>query len=354
MPEQAFDQEKFDTLQGKVFADVGGAMGVLISYLGDQAGAYAALEAAGQSTAEQLAEKSGLDARYLREWLSSNAAFGYVDYDPDTEAFSLSPEQAALFAHEGTPTCMQGFFESMVSQYAGYETAVDVFKTGRGRPWSEHQSCCFSGTDRFFRPGYAYSLVDHWIPSLDGVKAKLDRGAKIVDIGCGFGSSSILMAQSFPNSTVIGYDFHEPSIIAAREKAKRAGVTNVEFHVAAAKDYPGTDFDFACVFDALHDMGDPVGAADHIKRSLKPDGTFMIVEPMAGDTLSDNLHLLGGIFYGYSTLMCVPASKSQEVGLALGAQAGEQRIADVLRSAGFSRVSRATETPMNIILEARS
>ena len=288
MSTQEFDQEKFDELQGKVFADVGGAMAVLISYVGDQAGAYKALENAGPCTATKLAEKSGIDARYLLEWLSANAAAGYVGYDAASETFSLSPEQSALFAHEGAPTCMQGFFESIVSQYAGHETAVDVFKTGRGRPWSEHQSCCFCGTDRFFRPGYAFNLVDHWIPALDGVEAKLKTGAKVADIGCGFGSSAIIIAQNFPNSTVIGYDFHAPSIKAAKAKAKEAGVANIEFHVATAKDYQETGFDFICVFDALHDMGDPVGAASHIKNSLKPDGTFMVVEPAAGDTLAEN------------------------------------------------------------------
>lgn len=353
MTTEQFSQEKFDELQAKVFTDVGGAVALLISYLGDQAGVYTALEKAGPCTAQSLSESSGVDARYLLEWLSANAAFGYVNYDPDDDAFHLTPEQAALFAHEGEATCMQGFFESVVSQYAGHETAVDVFKTGRGRPWSEHQSCCFCGTDRFFRPGYAVNLVDHWIPALDGVEAKLKAGARVADIGCGFGSSSILMGQNFPNSTVIGYDFHEPSVMAARSKAKKAGVTNVEFHVASAKDYPAGGIDFACVFDALHDMGDPVGAADHIRQSLAPAGTFMVVEPMAGEHLSDNLHLLGGIFYGFSTLMCVPASKAQEVGLALGAQAGEKRITNVLKDAGFTQIRRAAETPINMILEAR-
>ncbi len=354
MTTREFDQAKFEELQGKVFADVAGALAVLISYVGDQAGTYRALENAGPYTAAALAKKSGIDARYLLEWLSANAAAGYVDYDADREMFSLSPEQAALFSHEGEPTCMQGFFQSIVSQYAGHETAVDVFKTGRGRPWSEHQSCCFCGTDRFFRPGYAFNLVDNWIPALNGVEDKLKAGAKVADIGCGFGSSTIIIAQNFPNSTVIGYDFHAPSIEAAKVKAKEAGIGNVEFQVATAKDYEETDFDFICVFDALHDMGDPVGAAGNIKNSLKSDGTFMVVEPIAGETLSDNLHLLGGIFYSFSTLMCVPASMAQEVGLGLGAQAGETRITQVLNEAGFSNVSRAAETPINMILEARA
>lgn len=353
MTVQIFNQEKFEELQGKVFADVGGAMGILMSYIGDQSGVYKALEDIGPCSHTDLATKSGIDERYLREWLSANAAAGYVSYDASSDHFSLSPEQAAVFAHEGEPTCMQGFFEVMVSQYQGLNIALDVFKTGLARPWSEHQTCCFCGTDRFFRPGYAANLVESWIPALDGVEAKLKAGAKVADVGCGLGSSTILMAQSYPDSTFLGFDFHPSSIEQAQEKARTAGVTNVEFQVTTAKDYPGDNFDFVCIFDALHDMGDPVGAARHIRESLNSKGTFMIVEPMAGDKLEDNLHLLGAIFYGFSTTMCVPASKAQEVGLALGAQAGEKRLTEVLEEAGFSAVRRATETPFNMILEAR-
>lgn len=354
MSEQSFDQGKFEELQGKVMGDVGGAIGVLMSYIGDQAGVYKVLEDVGPCTHEELSKKAGIDARYLREWLSSNAASGYVEYDASKDTFSLSPEQAALFSHEGEPTCMQGFFQSIVGQYASYETAVDVFKTGKARPWSDHLPCCFCGTDRFFRPGYAANLVENWIPALDGVDAKLKAGAKIADVGCGHGSSTILMAESYPNSTVYGFDFHGPSIEEAKAKAKIAGVKNVEFHVTSAKEYPGDDFDFACIFDALHDMGDPVGAASHIKKSLKPDGTFMIVEPIAADSLGENLNLLAAIFYGFSTTICVPTSKAQEVGLALGAQAGQKRLTEVLNEAGFGKVSRATETPTNMVLEARA
>lgn len=354
MTKQAFDEAKFAELQGKVMGDIGGAVGVLMSYIGDQAGVYKALEEAGPCTHETLSEKSGIDPRYLREWLSSNAAAGYVGYDAADDTFSLSPEQAALFAHEGEPTCMQGFFESIVAQYASYETAVDVFKTGKGRPWSDHLPCCFCGTDRFFRPGYAANLVENWIPALDGVEAKLKSGAKVADVGCGHGSSTILMAQAYPKSTIHGIDFHAPSIDEARAKAKKAGVTNVEFHVSSAKEFSGNDFDFACIFDALHDMGDPVGAAAHIKEVLKPDGTFMVVEPAAADSLGENLNVLAAIFYGFSTTICVPTSRSQEVGLALGAQAGEKQLTEVLNQAGFSAVRRATETPTNMVLEARA
>jgi len=351
---ETLNEEKFNELLGKVMGDVGGAIGLFMAYIGDQTGVYKVLEDMGPCTHEELAQKSGIDARYLREWLSSNAAAGYIDYKAENDTFSLSPEQAAIFAHEGEPTCMQGFFQSVVSQIEAHETAVDVFKTGRGRAWGEHSASCFCGTDRFFRPGYAANLIQSWIPALDGVEDKLKAGAKIADIGCGYGSSTILLAQTYPNSMVHGYDFHAPSIEQARVKAKEAGLSNIEFHVDSAKDFPGNDFDFACIFDALHDMGDPVGAATHIKNSLKPGGSFMVVEPLAGDNLKDNLNLLGSIFYGFSTTICVPTSKSQEVGLALGAQAGEKKISDVLYQAGFSKVHRATETPTNMVLEAHA
>lgn len=348
-----FDQAKFEALQGKVLTDVGGAIGLLMAFIGDQSGVYSALEALGPCTPEALAEKAGVDPRYLVEWLSANAAAGYVDYDEGSETFSISPEQAAIFAHDGEPTCMQGFFQAVVAQYTTHETAVETFKSGAGRPWSEHHPCCFCGTDRFFRPGYVMNLVENWIPALDGVEAKLKAGAKVADIGCGLGSSSILMAQSFPNSTVYGFDFHEPSIETARQNAREAGLTNVHFEVVAAKEFPGNDYDLVCIFDALHDMGDPVGAASHIKGALKAGGTFMTVEPMAGDKLSDNLHMLGSVYYGFSTMVCVPTSRAQEVGLQLGAQAGEKRLTEVLNKAGFSQVRRATETATNMVLEAR-
>jgi len=353
MTKHDMNQEKFDALQGKIFGDVGGAVGILMSYIGDQSGAYKALEDIGPCSHVTLATKTGIDERYLREWLSANAAAGYVTFDAINDQFSLSPEQAAIFSHEGEPTNMQGFFEVLVSQYKGLDSALEVFKTGRARPWSEHQNCCFCGTDRFFRAGYAANLIGHWIPSLDGVDEKLKAGAKVADIGCGYGSSTILMAQHYPNSRFIGFDFHAQSIKGAQEKAQKAGITNVEFQLNTAKEYPGKNFDFVCIFDALHDMGDPVGAVRHIRQSLTSDGSFMVVEPIAADNLEDNLHLLGAIFYGFSTTMCVPASKAQEVGLALGAQAGQRRITEVLTNGGFSKVRRATETPINMILEAK-
>ena len=348
------DQGKVDELLGKVVGDISGAMGLLMAYIGDQAGVYAAMDEAGPLSAEDLAKRTGLNARYLREWLSANAGSGYVNYDSDTDLFDLSPEQATVFSREGQPECLQGFFQAVVAQYATHEQAVETFISGKGRPWSEQSSCCFCATDRFFRPGYVANLIENWIPSLDGVQQKLEAGGKIADIACGHGSSTVLMAQTYPNSRVVGIDFHAPSIEIAREKVSDAGLTNVEFEIATAQDFPGTDFDFACIFDALHDMGDPVGAAKHIRQTLKPDGTFMLVEPLAGDTLAENLHPLGQIFYAFSTTICVPASLSQEVGLGLGAQAGEKKLTDVLNQGGFSRVRRAAETPTNMILEARA
>lgn len=352
MAMRSIDETKLMELQGKVVGDVAGAMGLLMAYIGDQAGVYAQLERLGPCRSDELAQQLGLSPRYLHEWLCANAAFNYVSYDPNSSQFSLSPEQAALFAHDGEVTCMQGFFQSVVSQFESHEAAVEVFKTGNGRPWSEQTPCCFCGTDRFFRPGYDANLVSQWIPALTGVEPKLKAGARVADVGCGHGSSTILMAQAYPKSTIVGIDFHGPSIATAKEKAAAAGINNVEFHQCSAKEFAQTGFDLVCIFDALHDMGDPVGAAKHIKQSLKPDGCFMVVEPAASDKLEDNLHPLGGIYYGFSTTVCVPTSMSQEVGLALGAQAGQRRLADVLTEAGFRQVRRASETPTNMVLEA--
>ncbi len=345
--------KKLEVLTEKVMNDAAGALAVLMAYLGDQAGVYAAMDKAGPLSSEDLAKRTGLNERYLREWLSANAIAGYVDYDKDAETFSLSEEQATVFTREGQPTCLQGFFENIVSIYETYDKAVETFKSGKGRPWSDHSQCCFCSVDRFFRPGYNANLADNWIPALAGVEEKLKSGGKIADIGCGFGSSTILMAKTYPNSKVIGIDFHAPSIEAARQKARDENLSNVEFVVARAQDFKETDFDFACIFDALHDMGDPIGAAQHIKSALKPNGTFMVVEPAAGDTLADNMGPINQIFYSGSTMVCLPASFSQEGQYGLGAQAGEARLTKVLKEGGFTNVRRATETPTNIILECR-
>lgn len=348
------DQDRLQQLVGKVVGDIAGAMGVFMAYLGDQADVYRAMTDGGPMTIEELAARTKLNPKYLHEWLGANAAAGYVTYEPDGELFSLSPEQAIVFAAEGHPACLQGFFQGVVSQYETNRQAVETFISGRGRGWGDHSTCLFCGTDRFFRTGYAANLLGSWIPALVGVEAKLKAGAKVADIACGLGSSTILMAEAFPQSRFYGFDFHEPSIDAARRKAETAGLTNVEFAVARAQDYPGKDYDFACIFDALHDMGDPVGAARHIRETLAPDGSFMLVEPLAGDTMAENLHPVGQIFYGFSTTVCTPASLAQEVGLGLGAQAGQRRLTEVLAEAGFGNVRRAAETETNMVLEVRA
>ena len=345
------DMGKLEELAGKVVGDVAGAMSLFMAYIGDQAGLYAAMDKSGPMTIDALADKTGFNAKYLREWLGCNAAAGYITYNEADATYSLSEEQALVFTREGQPACMQGFFQSVVAQYERHESAVDTFKSGKGRPWSDHSNCMFCGVNRFFRPGYEANLMTEWLPSLEGVTDKLETGARVADIGCGYGSSTVLMAKQYPSSHFIGIDIHEPSLEAAREQAQAAGVENVEFRQGTAQDFEEGDFDLACIFDALHDMGDPVGGARHIREQLKDDGTLMLVEPMAGDTLSENLNPLGQIFYGFSTVVCTPASLSQDVGLGLGAQAGQQRLTEVLNEAGWGNVRRAAETPTNMVLE---
>lgn len=348
---EAIDEARLEEIAGKTVGDVASALSIFMAYIGDQAGLFDALDGMGRVTLDRLAEKTGLNTRYLHEWLGSVSAAGYVTYHPEDETFSISPEQALVFGREGQPACMQGFFQAVVSQYENHEKAVRTFKTGEGRPWSDQSQCCFCGTDRFFRPGYEAMLISEWIPSLSGVEDRLEAGAKIADIGCGLGTSSILMAEAYPNSTVYGFDFHPPSIEQARANAKAKGIDNVHFEVASAQDYPGEGFDLACIFDALHDMGDPVGASAHIRETLSDDGTFMLVEPMAGDTMADNMHPLGQIYYAFSTTVCTPCSLAQDVGMGLGAQAGQKRLTAVLEDAGFTQVRRTAETPTNMVLE---
>ena len=353
MATSQIDPAKLEALIGKVMGDIGGAMALLMGYMGDRLDLYRAMQAAGPTTSDALARHAGLDERYVREWLSANAAAGYVDYDETKESFALSPEAELVFAAEGDPRCLQGFLQAVKSVFDDEEKTTAAIRAGQGLGWGERSPCCFCGTDRFFRPGYAMNLVSDWLTALDGTVAKLEAGGTVADIGCGHGSSTILMAEAFPKSRFIGFDFHAPSVEAARAKAQEAGVGNVSFEVAAAKTFPGVDYDLICIFDALHDMGDPVGAAAHIRSTLKKGGNFMVVEPLAGDRLTENLHILGQIFYSISTVACVPASKAQEVGLALGAQAGERRLSDVLRKGGFESVRRIAQTNTNMVLEAR-
>jgi 2-polyprenyl-3-methyl-5-hydroxy-6-metoxy-1,4-benzoquinol methylase len=349
------NMEKLDELAGKVVGNANAALAGLLAYIGDQTGVYQAMADGEPRTAEEIASVAGVDARYLQELLSANAANDYVNYDAGTGKFYLTPEQTAVFATEESPANMHGLLQIIVAQYSEHETAVDVFRSGKGRPWGDQHTCQFCGTDRFFRPGYIANLVSNWITALDGVQDKLEAGGSIVDIGCGHGSTSVLMAETFPNSKIFAYDIHGPSIDDARNKASAAGVDNITFEQADASTIPSNGgYDFACVFDALHDMGDPVGVAKHIRETLAPGGTLMVVEPLAGDKTEDNLHALGGVFYAASTLICLPNSRSQDVALCLGAQAGPKRLIGVLEDAGFSSVRIATNSATNIVLEARA
>jgi SAM-dependent methyltransferase len=346
---------KLEELAGKVVGNANAALSGLLAYIGDQTGVYKAMADGEPRSVDEIATLAKVDPRYLKELLSANAANEYVNYNAESEKFYLSPEQVAVFATEESPANMHGLLQIIVAQYAEYETAVDVFRSGKGRPWGDQHTCQFCGTDRFFRPGYIANLISNWISSLDGVQEKLESGATIADIGCGHGSTSVLMAETFPNSKIFGYDIHGPSIDDARNKAIAAGVDNLVFVQSDASKIPSNGgYDFACVFDALHDMGDPVGVAQHIRESLAPGGTLMVVEPLAGDKTEDNLHALGGVFYAASTLICLPNSRSQDVALCLGAQAGPKRLIKVLKDAGFSSARIATTSSTNIVLEAKA
>ncbi len=349
----AIDPKKMEQLMGRMVGDVGAAAGAALILLGDELGLYKALAAGGPSTSAELAARTGCAERYVREWLGAQAAAGYVEYDAAAGRFSMAPEQAAVFADESSPAFIPGAFEMVLAMIRDEPKLAAAFRSGQGVGWHEHDASLFRSVERFFRPGYAAHLVNEWIPALEGVEAKLGAGARVADVGCGHGVTTILMARAFPRSTFVGFDYHRESIDRARRLASESGVKNVSFEVAMAKDYPGTDYDLVAFFDCLHDMGDPVGAASHVRGSLKPDGAFMLVEPRAGDRLEDNLNPVGRIFYAASTMFCTPASLSQEVGLALGAQAGEKRIREVTKAAGFTRFRRAIETPFNAVFEVR-
>jgi 2-polyprenyl-3-methyl-5-hydroxy-6-metoxy-1,4-benzoquinol methylase len=350
----AIDEEKLNQLMGKFVADLGATLHAGMAVIGESLGLYKAMRGAGKLTSAELAERTGTNERYVREWLNSQAAGGYVEYDAATGRYWLSEEQAFVLADEKSPAYLPGGFLVAVSALRAVPQITERFRTGEGCGWHEHDHGLFRGTELFFRPNYAANLINSWIPSLDGVEAKLKKGAKVADVGCGLGASTILIAQAYRNSTFVGYDYHDKSIEMARQRAADAGVSDrVRFEVARAKDYPGKGYDLVTFFDCLHDMGDPMGAAAHVRESLAPDGTWMIVEPFAGDRIEDNLNPVGRIFYSVSTLVCTPASLAQEVGLALGAQAGEARMREVVTGGGFKRFRRAAETPFNLVFEAK-
>jgi len=346
------DEARLGALVEQALGDLGSVLQAALVVVGDRLGLYRALVDGGPQTPAQLAERTGTVERNVREWLAAQAAAGYVERDDDR--YSLSPEQAALFTDEDSPAFVMGGFQGMNAAAKADELLTEAMRTGRGVGWGEHHHDLFRGTERFFRPGYKANLVQSWLPALDGVVEDLAAGATVADVGCGFGASTIILGEAYPASTFVGFDSHGPSIDAAREQAAAAGLSEkVRFEVAPAKEITGSGYRLVCYFDCLHDMGDPVGALVRAREVLADDGTVLLVEPYAGDSVEENMTPVGRVFYAASSLICTPASQSQEVGLALGAQAGEARLAEVAREAGFTRVRRAAETPFNLVLELR-
>ncbi len=352
MTQNAVDHDKLMALVEQMVNDMGALMSGTLVVAGDKLGLYRGIRDAGSVSPHELAARTGTAERYAREWLNAQAASGYVTYDGDGR-YSLTPEQAEIFTNEDSPVCMLGGFQVLTAASRALPTLLERFKTGDGIGWHEHDADLFEGTERFFRPGYATHLVRDWLPALEGVVPRLEQGAAVADVGCGHGASTIIMAKAFPASRFSGFDYHAPSIERARHLAAEAGVGNCSFEVAAAKEFPGR-YDLVCHFDCLHDMGDPVGAARQALKAVTPGGTWMLVEPFANDDVADNLNPVGRVYYSGSTFVCTPASLSQEVGLALGAQAGEARLRQVAMQAGFTRFRRAAETPFNLIFEGKA
>ena len=346
------NEAKLNEFMGKLVTDMGGAAMMASVILGEELGLYRAMADGDLITPEQLAERTRCNPRLTREWLSAQAAAGYVEASDGR--FRLPEEQGMALANEDSPVYIAGGASVLASMFLDKDKVAAAMRGNGGLPWGEHHPCLFSGVERFFRPGYRAHLIAEWLPALDGVVRKLEAGATVADVGCGHGASTVIMAQAFPASKFFGFDFHAPSIDTARERAAKSGVADrTTFEVANAKGYPAHHYDLICFFDCLHDMGDPVGAARHANQMLAPDGTVLLVEPFAGDRLDDNANPIGRLYYAASTFFCTPNSLSQEVGLGLGAQAGEARLRDVFAEAGFTRFRRATETPFNLILEAR-
>lgn len=346
------DLEKLHALAGAVINDVGAISNGALVAAGERLGLFKAL-AEGAATSDELAERTGCAERYLREWLSAQAASGYVTYDPVTTQFSLSPEQEMIFVDAESPVYLLGGFTTSISVIRDGHKLDAAFQSGEGIDWGNHDGCLFCGTAKFLQTGYRANLVETWLPALEGVVPKLEAGAQVADVGCGYGYSTLLMAKAYPQSMFMGFDYHEPSITEAGKLASEAGLNNVRFEVAAAKSLQGGPYDLIAFFDCLHDMGDPVGAAAHARTQLKADGRLLIVEPFAHDQLEHNLNPVGRAFYAASTAICTPASLSQEVGLALGAQAGHARLRAVLAEAGYGQIRLAAESPFNLVLEAK-
>jgi SAM-dependent methyltransferase len=348
------NEERLNALLGQAVVEFGATVNAALVSIGDRLGLFRELAASGPLTSSGLAERTGTSERYVREWLAAQAASGWVDYDAGDERYSMSPEQALMFAEPGSPAFVGGAFQLALGSADSRDHIADAFKTGSGFGWHEHDHDVHDGCRRFFEPGYRANIVQSWIPALDGVHEKLSAGGRVADVGCGQGASSIVIAEGYPNARIHGTDAHDGSIAEARRLAAAAGVDD---RVTFATEYadaltPGA-YDLVTTFDCLHDMGNPVGAARQVRAALAPDGVWMIVEPIAGDSVEDNLNPVGRAYYAFSTLLCTPSSLSQEVGLALGAQAGEARLREVLGNAGFTRVRRAAETPFNVVLEAR-
>jgi SAM-dependent methyltransferase len=350
----AIDPDKLMSFVFRAVDEIGATLNTALVVMGDKLGLYRALAGAGPLTPAELARRTGTAERYVQEWLNAQAAGGFVDYDPDSGRYVLPPEQAVALTDETSPAYLPGFFQIALGSVLDSPRVMEATKTGEGIGWHDHVSDVHDGCERFFRPGYNAHLVGEWLPALEGVVAKLQRGATVGDIGCGHGASTVLMAQTFPSSRFFAYDYHDGSIATAIERGRAAGVGDrVQFGVAPAGSYPGTGYDLITMFDCLHDMGDPGGAARHVRESLAPDGTWMIVEPATGDRVEDNLNPVGRAYYGFSTLLCTPSSLAQEVGLALGAQAGEARIRAIATNAGFSSFRAVARTPFNVVFEAR-
>ena len=354
MMTKAIDEAKLNRFVGQMLGDLSGALSVPLVRIGDRLGLYKTLYADGPMTPAELAAKTNVAERYAREWLSHQAASGYLTHDARTGKFTLPPEQAMVFAEPDSPVYLQGGFDLAVTMMENQALVEPAFRSGKGVGWGDQSQCLFCAAGRFFRPGYHNSLIESWLPALDGVVAKLKQGATVADVGCGHGFSTVIMAKAFPASTFIGYDFHPGSVEQARVHARQHGVTaNTRFEVALASEFPGSDLDLVTFFDCLHDMGDPVGAARHVRQALKPDGSWMVVEPAAGDRLEDNLNPVSRLYYAASTMICVPTSLDQPVGAALGAQAGFKLLSSAISGGGFSSIRKAVQTPFNMILEAR-